>query len=259
MVFEKEILPIDFSSKRAFLFDLDDTLINTSDCRKAGLKAAYSRLGSLCKTDLAALLPENEFFDAIRGEYDKKRSEEFEKNKCYETIDYTPEIFDNFCLLELPKRQVYVHGQYGALAARIYWTFKETRYATLAPNPHALSILNFLSSKGKPLYCLTQGKCNHQNTKLMLAELDGYFDEVFISEGKKEAKLSEIIKKLGIGAQDLVMVGDKAEDADAASAVGASSVRVFQGDAKNKRKEVCGDIGVNSLSELLSALKKCIA
>lgn len=64
---------ISLSSKRYFFFDLDDTLINTSQANKFGMESAYNQLSRLCDEDLSEILPFEKFEAEIKKVYREKK------------------------------------------------------------------------------------------------------------------------------------------------------------------------------------------
>jgi FMN phosphatase YigB (HAD superfamily) len=243
---------VDLFKKKHFFIDLDDTLINTSDSKMLGLKRAYFQLAYESKTDITALLSYETFEKAVFDIYDKKDS-----------IDYTADVFEDFCRTLASKYKINPGCSTDALSAKLYWYFKQTRYNTLMPLDGTFDLLSYLRDKKCSLFCVTRGSCNFQHTKLLLTNLnEDLFDRLIIvpSTDRKVNYLRKEIEVHGLVREQTIFVSDSIDDVVDAHDAGIDVIRIFQGDHK---KEVAAentkekaDLDVDSLRELLQKLKE---
>ena len=133
---------MDLTTKQYFIFDLDDTLINTHHANEAGLKWAYEKLASQYSGKLSSILPYEEFHKDLKKIY---RSTTKKGRRKY--FDYTAKVFEEYCTKTLHnKPKIFANwGRFAhidhSLAARLYWQFREMKYAAFMTKPYAEKIL----------------------------------------------------------------------------------------------------------------------
>ena len=97
--------------------------------------------------------------------------------------------------------------------------------------PHAIEILNYLTTKNYQLHLITNGFEKTQHSKLKYSGLDRYFTEVITSEGSNSLKPNKAIfdyafQKTGATPQESIMLGDSV-DVDIIGAMNAGIDQVF--------------------------------
>lgn len=259
-------MPIDFQKKQVFLLDLDDTLICTTEARDWGLRRAYSRLQTEYegRGDLSRYLTFKKFKDDLLYIYNNEKDERGKRFRDIEVL-----IFERYCNIvrkpskkmrqlrkyckKLPKNLRFSHSLF-ALAARLYWEFKEGKNGALKPFPDAYEL--FQKIRGFA-YCVTEGKCNYQHTKLMLSCLEHEFEDVIIIKGSKEKQLGRYIRPLlkQYKKSEFVMIGDSPKDIAAGTKVGIDTVRIRVGSHADEDDIVKPTESFKSLTELSNRLE----
>ena len=250
---------MDILSKKYFFFDLDDTLINTTEANELGLKKAYFKLSQSCKTDLSQILPFKTFKDHIREVYKR------DGNTYY---DYEAEVFEEFCDELLSRYDIKDTGTtLDSLSAKLFYYFRQTKNPALMAVDHAFDLLYYLRNKKHySVFCITRGKCNYQHTKLLLTGLDDdVFDSLMVAstEGKsprtKTERLSEEIKLKNIPLESAVIIGDNIKhDISAGHSVGIETIRILQGihsDEESSNKKETPDMTFDSIKDLFKFFK----
>ena len=242
---------LDLKSKSVFLIDLDDTLINTYEAMQIGLRRAYQKLAAESEEDLSEKLPLEKFEEQLRGIYNDGTDEDGKKY-----FDYRPKLFEDYCNNELPKLNVKTKHVRHSLAARIYWQFKETKYAVLMPRKNAFGLLCHLALLG-PVYCITQGKCNYQHTKAMLTDLEGKMADVVVTE-EKERQLRDYVELKGFPKEKTIMIGDSRRDIVAGKNAGVETVLVKSDNPRHEKdfEETEADAKFNNLLEIIQIITK---
>ena len=239
---------IDLESKRNFLFDLDDTLINTRAATELGLKRAYEKLLSECTNDFHKLPSFEDFYRDLHQTYNSKDDS---GNKKY--FDYDAEVFDEYCTSYINSEQLKLRHYEHSLAARLFWHFRQTKNSSLMALTDAFNILNFIG-KSNAIYCITQGKCNYQHTKAMLTDIEQNVDNVIVTENKIK-DLKKFIELYGLDKRETLMVGDSENDIIAGKSTGVSTILIKSGKHDYDRFEVNADLSLNNMLELLNLLK----
>lgn len=239
---------MDLNSKDIFLFDLDDTLINTREANDIALRRAYKKLTSISKMDLSEKLPKEKFIGDIKKIYEdsKNRGE-----KRY--YDYDPTLFEEYCE-KLPSNLGLRYMKH-SLAARLFWHFKETKYRVLMPHPDTFNILNSIHNKGKIAYCVTQGTCNYQHTKAMLTGIEEKVEAVQVTE-RKEEELEKFVDEMEFDKEKTVMIGDSETDIKAGKNSGINTICIGNEHNNHDQFENKADIYFEDLRVFLDELNK---
>ncbi|XP_029376760.1 N-acylneuraminate-9-phosphatase [Echeneis naucrates] len=185
---------------KAILFDLDNTLIDTS---LAG-EEAIQKTRELLKTTLGV---DDDTTSRICGKFKEKLFlESFDpsegksiddvrvghwKQSIHETVGSSPG---------------------GSLPAQCYYLWKNSRLERLSLSPPTCSLLKQLQGRYK-LLLLTNGETQTQREKVEAVRCEEFFDAVVIGGEQEEQKPSRSIFRLcfdmlGVEAQDCIMVGD---------------------------------------------------
>ncbi len=223
---------LDLKSKEKFLFDLDDTLINTTEANMTGLELAYKRLTSECEGDLTEYISLFQFKKDLEKLYRTKTK----KKKLRKYFDYEPKVFEDYCNYVLPtKDNLITNHKEHSLAARLYWQFRQGKYDALMPKPNVVRIIKTLYPIAD-LYCVTQGKCNHQHTKIMLTNLEDLIAEVVVTKDKT-VELAKYVRKRNFNLKLTVMIGDKQSDVQAGKNAHIDTVQIASKNQISKEKE----------------------
>ncbi len=241
---------VNLASKRIFLIDLDDTLINTTDANEMALKRTYRKLASECEENLSEVISETKFVEQVEGIY---RNEKDEHGKKF--FDYEAEVFEKYCNEKLPTYKLPFRHIEHSLAARLFWQFKETKNACLMGREDAFELLNTLRKRGA-VYCITQGKCNYQHTKTMLTDIEPKLNGVSVTTDK-ETELPKYVDAMKFQKELAVMIGDKPSDAKAGKNAGIDTIRiVYPRRSDDDFSTAQPDASFASLGEFLRAIQK---
>ena len=239
---------MDFSKKRIFIFDLDNTLIDTQGAVDISLRRAYSRLSYEAYDDLASKLPFTEFSEALERTYRSPTKEGKTRH------DYDASVFEDYCNDTVPRKNLTLRHDRHALAARLYWEFREARFSSLVALPFAFDLLKQIKYVLKfTSYCITQGKCNLQHTKAMVTHIEDLIDDILVVEDK-EKELKDYIGTKEIFPEQALIVGDRKTDilagkrAEIGTVLISASDERFPADSKP-------DLQIKNLSELLTIVK----
>ncbi|KAM4729569.1 N-acylneuraminate-9-phosphatase [Anableps anableps] len=185
---------------KAILFDLDNTLIETSRAGEVALK----KTGELLKSKL------NLDDDTIRSICDK-----FKLKLQHESSERSPgSSQDDLRMRHWEESIAETIGSCSAsdLASRCYYLWKTSRLEVLCLAPEVRDLLQQLRSRYK-LLLLTNGDAQTQREKVEAVDCEGFFDAVVIAGDHAEQKPFPSIFQLcfnilAVAAQDCVMVGD---------------------------------------------------
>jgi putative hydrolase of the HAD superfamily len=222
----------DFSSVKAVLFDIDDTLFPSSEFSSLARNNAI-------KAMIQAGLPAS-FLQAKRelAKIVKLTGSNFGKH--FDLLAYK---FRSPC----PERII-------AAGVAAYHNTK----SSISPYPQAAQILLSLRERGYVLAVASEGLAIKQWDKLIRLGLDPFFHEVFVvsaKKGKSPKFYKKIAKQLCLHPSQILMVGDNpAKDIAPAIKAGMLACRVLLG--KNRGKKSKAHITIRSLSSLLKILKK---
>ncbi|ABR54159.1 HAD superfamily (subfamily IA) hydrolase, TIGR02253 [Methanococcus vannielii SB] len=223
---------------RGVLFDLDDTLYNSSSfanrARKEALRAMID--AGLDSTEENAQKVLNKIIDQKGSNYGMHFN-------------------------DLVKDIMGVHDPKIITMGII--TYHNVKFALLRPYSDTIKTLVDLRTMGLKLGILTDGVTIKQWEKLIRLGIHPLFDEVVTSEefglGKPNTEFFNYgLKKLKLNPEEVVYVGDRVDrDIIPAKSVGIRTVRILQG----KYSSVCdetSDYTIKNISELSNVIKKMI-
>ncbi|XP_059215606.1 N-acylneuraminate-9-phosphatase [Centropristis striata] len=212
---------MDSKAVKAILFDLDNTLIETS--RAGGV--AIQKTSELLKTSLALdddsvrsicdkfkqkLLHES--FDPSAGRsIDQLRVSHWEES-IQEVEESIQEVEESIQEVEESIQEVEESRCTPSLAAQCYYCWKNSRLEILSLSPEICHLLTDLRSRYK-LLLLTNGETQTQREKVEAARCEEFFDAVVIGGEHAEQKpfvsiFTLCFNMLEVEARDCVMVGD---------------------------------------------------
>ncbi|XP_039995394.1 N-acylneuraminate-9-phosphatase isoform X2 [Xiphias gladius] len=191
---------MDGGAVKAILFDLDNTLIETS--RAGGV--AIRKTSELLRTTLG--LDDS----AISSICDK-----FKEKLFHETFDPAAgRSIDDVRVghWEESIQEALGRGATRPLAAQCYSLWKNSRLEALSLSPQISGLLKRLRSRYK-LLLLSNGEAQTQREKVEAVGCEEFFDAIVIGGEHAEQKpflsiFTLCFNMLGVGAQDCVMVGD---------------------------------------------------
>ncbi|XP_030298368.1 N-acylneuraminate-9-phosphatase [Sparus aurata] len=191
---------MDGRAVKAILFDLDNTLIETS--RAGGV--AIQKASELLKTTLA--LDDT----TIRNICDK-----FKLKLFHESFD--PSAGRSIDEVRVGHWEESIQEAVGSssspsLATQCYYLWKNSRLEVLSLSPEICSLLKELRSRYK-LLLLTNGESKTQREKVEAVRCEGFFDAIVIGGEHAEQKpfpsiFTLCFSMLDVEAKDCVMVGD---------------------------------------------------
>lgn len=220
-----------FSSVKAILFDIDDTLFPS--------------------TEFSALARKN----AVRAMIDAGL--ETSEERAHKELDAIVEKYDSN-----------YGNHYGLLASKFkckdkshviaagIWAYHNTK-ASISPYPNAAKTLICLREKGYLIAIASEGKAIKQWDKLIRLGIDNLFHRVFVTDsavgGKTSKFYSEIAKKLNLSPGSILMVGDNPKkDILPAKKAGMKTVRVAQG--KHSGEKDIADAKISKIEEIAELL-----
>ena len=212
---------------KAIIFDLDDTLSNTS-----------ARIISAKKVMVRAMI------DA--GLPAKQKDIEWKKIYALSGTDSVTYLLKQYNLKDKKILDAGLNTYYGYIG--------NTKL-----NPWAKFALNSL--KSYKIILLTTGRPGIQKKKVELLGIKNYFCDIVyddIADSDKEAKIRKILKKHKLKTEEVISVGDKLSDVEASNKAGVTSVRCLTGrfkDNKPKNKFQMPDYKIKNLRELQGILK----
>ncbi len=239
---------VNLTDKQIFLFDLDDTLINTNEATKLGITRAYRKLVSE-NIGYSNLPSFDGFYSGLRSIYSSK-----DQNGKRKYHDYDAGVFEEYCQLPEIRKLKLKHHEH-SLAARLFFHFKITKNNCLMALPCAFEVLDAVSSLGAMSYCVTQGKCNYQHTKAMITEIEEKVELVVVTETKID-ELPGFVSQLDMDPEHMVMVGDSDSDIIAGKNATIDTVLVKSGTRDYDAFPVKPDLIFDNLCEFLKSLKK---
>ncbi|XP_015235901.1 PREDICTED: N-acylneuraminate-9-phosphatase [Cyprinodon variegatus] len=187
-------------SVKAILFDLDNTLIETSGAGEVALQKTRELLKSKLSLD----------DDAICSIFDK-----FKLKLLHESSDRLPGTSQDdvrVCHWEESIAETIGRCSISDLASQCYYMWKNSRLEVLCLTPEVRSLLKQLRSRYK-LLLLTNGDAQTQREKVEAVKCEEFFDAVVIAGDHAEQKPFPSIfqlcfDQLEVEAQECVMVGD---------------------------------------------------
>ncbi|KAK7901498.1 hypothetical protein WMY93_018267 [Mugilogobius chulae] len=188
---------------KAIIFDLDNTLIDTSGAGQVALQKVGELLKSTLNVDDATI-------ETICNGFKQNLYNENFNSASGKTIDEVRTLHWEKSLREtVPRCPV------ESLGSDCYKLWKSSRLQLLTMSPEVQALLQDLRTKYK-LLLLTNGETQTQREKVQVSNCDDFFDEVVVGGEQLEQKPSVSIFRLcfeilGVEAQDCVMVGDSLE------------------------------------------------
>lgn len=223
---------------RGVLFDLDDTLYNSSSfatrARKEALRAMID--AGLDSTEEDAQKVLNKIIEQKGSNYG------MHFNDLVKAImgNYDPKIVTMGII-----------------------TYHNVKFALLRPYSDTIKTLVDLKSMGLTLGILTDGVTIKQWEKLIRLGIHPFFDEVVTSEeyglGKPNVEFFNYgLKKIKLKPEEVIYVGDRVDkDILPAKSVGMHTIRILQGKYSETPDEV-SDYKIKSISELSKIIEKMI-
>jgi len=223
---------------RGVLFDLDDTLYNSSSfatrARKEALRAMID--AGLDSTEEDAQKVLNKIIEQKGSNYG------MHFNDLVKAImgNYDPKIVTMGII-----------------------TYHNVKFALLRPYSDTIKTLVDLKSMGLKLGILTDGVTIKQWEKLIRLGIHPFFDEVVTSEeyglGKPNVEFFNYgLKKIKLKPEEVIYVGDRVDkDILPAKSVGMHTIRILQGKYSETPDEV-SDYKIKSISELSKLIEKMI-
>lgn len=215
------------------LFDIDDTLFPSSEF------AALARRNALRAMIGMGIHVPLEMLESSLQRIIKEKGSNY------------PRHFDELChFLRITRPARFVAA---AVAA-----YHDTKTAIM-PYPEVPLTLLRLKESGYKLYIATNGNAVKQWDKLIRLRIALYFDDVFVSEeigGEKcVAFFRKIVKRLGVKAEECIMIGDREEsDIVPAKKIGMKTIRIRRG--RYAEGKTVADSEAADLLEAVEILKK---
>jgi putative hydrolase of the HAD superfamily len=214
----------------AVLFDLDDTLYNSTALAKSARKAA-----------LRAMVNEGLDIDVISG-YKKLMRIVRKYGSNY------AEHFNRFLEKTLG------HVEYKLLASAVI-AYHNTKFAYIRPFDDTVPTLIGLIERGKRLGIVTNGVAIKQWEKILRLGLEHFFECVIVSSEvgcKKPSQeiYTQALKKLDLPANEVLMVDNKPEDLKGAQEIGMKTVLIA------RAKDQTYTPKITTLSEILRIIRE---
>ncbi|ADG13470.1 HAD superfamily (subfamily IA) hydrolase, TIGR02253 [Methanocaldococcus infernus ME] len=220
---------------KGILFDLDDTLYNSSEFVSIARREAVK---SMIDAGLNVSLDEAM---EILNKIIKDKGSNYGKH------------FDDLVKSVL--------GRYDPMIiATGIITYHNVKVALLRPYPNTIKTLIELKKMSLKLGVLTDGLTIKQWEKLIRLGIHTFFDEVITSEefglGKPHLEFFKYgLKRFGLKGEEVIYVGDRIDrDIEPAKKVGMITVRILRG--KYKDMEGKADYTIKDLWELIEIVKK---
>lgn len=188
------------SGVKAVLFDLDNTLIETSEAGKEALRQTTELLKSTLALDDATI-------SSICEKFKQKLYRENFDPSAGRSIDEV-----RVCHWEESIQEVVGSGPSSPLPAKCYHLWKNSRLQALRLSPEVCDLLRQLRRRYK-LLLLTNGETQTQREKVEAVGCEQFFDAVVVGGEHAEQKpcvsiFTLCFSLLQVEAQDCVMVGD---------------------------------------------------
>ncbi|ENN96069.1 L-2-haloalkanoic acid dehalogenase [Methanocaldococcus villosus KIN24-T80] len=221
---------------KGILFDLDDTLYNSSEFVNIARREAVKSMID------AGLDIEFEEAMKILDKIIKDKGSNYGKH------------FDDLVKAVLGKYDPKI------IATGII-TYHNVKVALLRPYPHTIKTLMELKAMGLKLGVLTDGLTIKQWEKLIRLGIHPFFDEVITSEefglGKPHLEFFKYgLKRMNLKPEEVIYVGDRVDkDIIPAKKLGIISVRIIQGKYKDMEDNI-SDYKIKNLTELIDIIKE---
>ena len=200
-------------------FDIDDTLLETSNFAELARQAAISTM-----VENGLPLKKKEAYKLLKEIVVQKGSN---YDKHFNLLTKTVFGEENNLLIAL-----------GMI------TYHNVKFALLRPFPKTIDILIYLKSKGYKLGVISNGLTIKQWEKLIRLNLYHFFDEIITSEEvglekPNKAIFEEALEKMNCKAEGSIMVGDKYEiDIVGAIDAGMSAILVNSNISKEEKQKI---------------------
>jgi len=204
---------------KAVFFDIDDTLLETSNFAELARQAAISTM-----VENGLPLKKKEAYKLLKEIVVQKGSN---YDKHFNLLTKTVFGEENNLLIAL-----------GMI------TYHNVKFALLRPFPKTIDILIYLKSKGYKLGVISNGLTIKQWEKLIRLNLYHFFDEIITSEEvglekPNKAIFEEALEKMNCKAEGSIMVGDKYEiDIVGAIDAGMSAILVNSNISKEEKQKI---------------------
>ena len=220
---------------KGILFDLDDTLYNSSEFVEIARREAVKSM-----IDAGLNIEFEEAMD-ILNKIIKDKGSNYGKH------------FDDLVKAVL--------GRYDPkIITTGIITYHNVKVALLRPYPHTIKTLIELKAMGLKLGVITDGLTIKQWEKLIRLGIVDFFDDVITSEefglGKPSIEFFEYgIKKMNLNPDETIYVGDRVDrDIIPAKKVGMRTIRILEGKYKDMEDNE-SDYRVNNLLEIVDIVK----
>ncbi|XRP96782.1 TIGR02253 family HAD-type hydrolase [Methanocaldococcus sp. 16A] len=141
-------------------------------------------------------------------------------------------------------------------------TYHNVKVALLRPYPHTIKTLIELKAMGLKLGVITDGLTIKQWEKLIRLGIHPFFDDVITSEefglGKPHLEFFKYgLSRMGLKPEETIYVGDRVDkDIKPAKELGMITVRILKGKYKDIEDNGYSDYTINSLQELVDIVKE---
>src|SRR5690606_6331894 len=218
-------------------FDLDQTLLNFNKCERESLIEAFITHNILTGRDDERLEHLLNIYAHVSRHHWGQRGEK----SVLEVMQLT--IYDSLKDFGRTFNEKDI--------ANTYWSFF---CSSSFLEPNAVNVLDYLA-KNHRLFCMTNGYSETQRGRLKAANIEGYFEGVFISEEIGIAKpnpgsLEFCIKKLQLKKEETIYIGDSLTN-DYPAANGAGIHFYFYNPTNIKVEELNGLTEFRNLKELM--------
>ncbi|MCA9215256.1 MAG: HAD family hydrolase [Planctomycetales bacterium] len=209
-------MPLNQSTLKAVIFDLDDTLYDHLHSARFGLQQLARRYPAMESVSIQEL--EDRYSDALEAVHLRLLSGEVDQQEA-RTIRMQ-QLFSSFCISVDDDTAFAEYRQFRADYDSV---------CQVVAGSHEL--LSCLMERGYQLAIMTNNLVSEQIPKLRQLDLEQYFDVVSISEdvgvAKPHPKIFEVtLERLGLHRHEVVMVGDSLAS-DIAGAIGVGMPTVW--------------------------------
>mgnify|MGYP001412507415 CR=1 FL=1 len=192
-----------------FIFDLDDTLIETYPVYKLKKAEAVARISDLGldTTHAQAVLEDVERANVKKYGFSKER---FPRSLA--------KLYGELC----KRQQVPFDGYEAWKIEGLGWSIYDHQHHILAG---AHEVLRTLQTRGHKLICFTKGDVHVQTGKVVRAQLHGYFDAIEVAEDKNADAFLAVCSKHNLSIENTIMVGDSIKsDINPAASLGIRAI-----------------------------------
>lgn len=215
---------------KAIIFDLDDTLCDTSSIVQTAKKKMVDAM-------IKAGLP-SEKKDFIKSS----------KTIRFSGKEYARQVIESSCIVDTDCTEIMKAG------LMTYYGYLED----LKLYPGTKNMLERL--KNYRLILLTTGIPETQKNKIEFLGINKYFEDIIyddINKSNKKKKIKDILKKYNLIPDEVISIGDKNTDIEASNRKGVISVQLLLGrfkDIKPKNKYQDPDYIITKIDEILEII-----